>query len=99
MDIQKELELALLDLVDTIEALADLYQLAPRGETVEVSFDWGDAVTDSPIERKTMFWNYVLAGKFPFWRYLVEFEGYTEEEAKEIEAESAAGFDLFPRGT
>ena len=35
-----------------------------------------------------MFWGYVTAGKFPFWRYLVEFEGYSEEEAKQIEAEA-----------
>ena len=37
-----------------------------------------------------MFWQYVTAGKFPFWRYLVEFEGYSEDDAKAI-AEEAQG--------
>ena len=34
-----------------------------------------------------MYWGYVTAGKFPFWRYLVEFEGYSEDDAKAIAAE------------
>ena len=33
---------------------------------------------------------YVTAGKFPFWRYLVEFEGYSEDDAKAIAAEADA---------
>ena len=31
----------------------------------------------------------VTAGKVPFWVYLTKFEGYTEEEAKAMEAEAA----------
>ena len=37
-----------------------------------------------------MYKRQVQAGKYPFWRYLVRFEGYSEEEAKEIVAEVEA---------
>ena len=53
-----------------------------------MTFDFDDSIISDPKERKQMFWGYVTAGKFPFWRDLVEFEGYSEEEAKEIEAEA-----------
>ena len=54
----------------------------------DVTFDFDDSIVSDPKERKQMFWGYVTAGKFPFWRYLVEFEGYNEDEAKQIEAEA-----------
>ena len=54
------------------------------------SFNFDDSIISDPKERKQMFWGYVTAGKFPFWRYLVEFEGYSEADAKAIAAEADA---------
>ena len=48
------------------------------------------SIISDPKERKQMYWGYVTAGKFPFWRYLVEFEGYSEDDAKAIAAEADA---------
>lgn len=86
-DLQKSLQNAMDDLLYAMDALATLYQLAPAG-AYKVAYDWDDSILSDPEQRKQMFWQYVTAGKFPFWRYLMEFEGYTEEEAKVIEAES-----------
>ena len=54
-----------------------------------VTFDFDDSIISDPKERKQMFWGYVTAGKFPFWRYLVEFEGYSEDEARKLAQEAA----------
>lgn len=55
---------------------------------VTVEFD--DSYIVDKETQKAQFWQYVIAGKFPFWRYLVRFEDYSEDEAKEIAAESGA---------
>lgn len=55
---------------------------------VTVEFD--DSYIIDKETQKQQFWQYVLSSKFPFWRYLVRFEGYTEEEAKAIQSESSA---------
>ena len=55
-----------------------------------VTFDFDDSIISDPKERKQMFWSYVTTGKFPFWRYLMEFEGYSEDEARVIAEEAAA---------
>lgn len=98
-DMQKSLEMALDDLLYAMGVLCDLYKLVSGGE-IEYSFDWGDSVMANPNERKMMFWQYVQAGKFPFWKYLVEFERYTEEEAKALAEEqsqaSMSAMSLFP---
>ena len=36
-----------------------------------------------------------MQGKVPFWLYLVKFEGYTEEEAKAIQADAQPRETLF----
>lgn len=89
-DIQKALENALDDLIYAMDKLATLYQLAPQG-SYKAAYDWDDSIINDPTQRKQMFWQYVTAGKFPFWRYLVEFEHYTEDDAKAIEAETQGG--------
>lgn len=86
-DIQLALQSALNDLIYAMDALATLYQLAPAG-SYKAAYDWDDSIVNEPSARKQMFWQYVTAGKFPFWRYLVEFEGYSEDDAKAIAAES-----------
>ena len=82
-------EAALSDLLYAMDRMATVYRICPEG-SYAVAFDWDDSVLNDPAQRKAQFWQYVTAGRFPFWRYLVEFEGYTEEEAKAIQAESSA---------
>lgn len=94
-DIQKQLEEAIIQVVYIIDVWATLYNLAPQGDT-GIMIDWGDAVGNDPKDRKKMFWQYVMSGKFPFWRYLVEFEGYSIDEAKEIQAEQNQSVSMFP---
>lgn len=89
-DIQKSLEAALSKLLEAMDALTSAGNLAPKGSW-EVAFDWDDSIVNSPSERKKLFWQYVQSGKFPFWKYLVEFEGYSEKDAKEIQAEASQG--------
>ena len=91
-DLQRSIKVAVTDLIYAIDAL--MTSAWQQGAAVvspseyDVTFDFDDSIVSDPKERKQMFWGYVTAGKFPFWRYLVEFEGYSEEEAKEIEAEA-----------
>lgn len=56
---------------------------------VMVNFD-DSAVRDRDAER-IRFWQYVTAGKFPFWKFLCEFEGYSKAEAIELEGEASTG--------
>lgn len=86
--IQRAVESAVDDLVYAMDVYSSQYHLAPSG-AYSVACDWGDSIVNDPQQRKTMFWQYVQAGKFPFWRYLVEFEGYTEEEARKIQSEQS----------
>ena len=87
--IQHALQCALDDLLYAMNAYADLYGLCPAGDW-SLACDWDDSIVNDPGERKALFWGYVQAGKFPFARYLVEFEGYTEEEAAAIVAAADA---------
>jgi A118 family predicted phage portal protein len=88
-DIQKSLQSALDDLIYSMDKLATLYHLASQG-SYQTAYDWDDSIVNDPQQRKQMYWQYVTAGKFPFWRYLVEFEHYTEKDAKEIANEAAS---------
>ena len=87
--IQHALQVALDDLLYAMNAYADLYQLAPAGSYTAV-YNWDDSIVNDPSERKQLFWQYVQAGKFPMQRYLTEFEGYSQEEAAQIAAETSA---------
>ena len=94
MDLQRALGNALTDLVYSISKLLDAQwnsgaAVSPPGDC-NVTFDFDDSIISDPKERKQMYWGYVTAGKFPFWRYLVEFEGYSEDDAKAIAAEADA---------
>lgn len=89
-DIQRALESALDDLVYAMDVWATLGGLAPAGEYA-TAYSWDDSIVNDPAQRKQLFWQYVTAGKFPMWRYLAEFEGYAEDEAKALAAEAATG--------
>lgn len=90
--IQGALQHALEDLFYAMDVWATMYNLAPAG-TYTLACDWDDSLLNDPDARKQQFWQYVEAGRFPFARYLVEFEGYTEDEAAQIVAEASAGAD------
>ena len=49
----------------------------------EISYDMAD-ITENHEEDKARWFAYAQQGYIPFWRYLVKFEGMTEDEAKEI---------------
>ena len=88
-DIQKALQTALDDLVYAMDVWATLGGLAPAG-AYQTAYSWDDSIVNDPGERKKLFWAYVQEGKFPFARYLQEFEGYGEDEAAAIVAAAAA---------
>lgn len=87
-DTQVALQAAIERLVSAMDFYAGLYGLAPGGE-YELRFEWDDSViADTEAERKeAMQW--VIEGKMAFWRYLVNYCGYTEEEARQVEGEAA----------
>lgn len=92
-DLQRALGTAITDLVYAVNILLDAAwhsgATVPLPGECTVTFDFDDSIISDPKERKQMFWGYVTAGKFPFWRYLVEFEGYSEDEARKLAQEAA----------
>ena len=92
--IQQALQDAIEGLFYAMDVYATLYGLAPAS-AYELAFDWDDSIVNDPAARKQQFWQYVEAGRFPFERYLVEFEGYSEKEAAQI----AAGTDTLTFGS
>lgn len=83
-DIRDALKVCLDDLYYAQSVFADLYNLAPVGD-YETVYDFGDITYNEDEDRKR-WWQFVTNGKVPFWMYLVKFEGYSEEDAKELEA-------------
>lgn len=88
-DMQKAAQTMLENLLYAMDTWVSLASLAPAGAW-EAAFDWGDSILNDQSERKAMFWQYVTSGKFPMWRYLMDFEGYTEADARAIANESSA---------
>ena len=82
-DVRDKLTDAIDGLVYALEKMADLYGLAPMG-LVEMHYDFGD-ILYSATEDKARWYGYVVAGKVPFWYYLVKFEGLSEADAKALE--------------
>lgn len=82
-DVRAQLQECMEGLIYAIDRFADAYDLAPSGK-YEVVFDFAD-ITENLEEDKIRWYGYVQSGHVPFWYYLTKFEGYTEEEAKEIE--------------
>lgn len=82
-DVQIELKKAIEDLLYGIIALIDLYELAPEAEDFNYSIKYKDFNLDPEQERERML-KLIEKGIYPKWKYLVEFEGYTEEKAREF---------------
>ncbi len=73
-------------LIYALDKWADLYNLAPVG-TYEVSYDFQD-ITMNFDEDRLRHWQYVQSGKYPLWRFYMEYEGMTELEAKQLAQEA-----------
>ena len=84
-DVRDALETCLDALFYAQSVFADLYNMTPAGD-YKASYDFGD-ITYNYEEDKARWWGYVQAGKLAFWRYLVRFEGFSEEDAKQVEEE------------
>lgn len=85
-DCRDKLESCLNDLIYALNVFADLYDYAPVGE-YEVAYDFGD-ITYNREEDRARWYGYAASNRIPFWYYLVKFEGFTEEDAKALEAEA-----------
>ena len=86
-DVQKSLETAITQLTESVVQLGIAAHLTPAGD-YKLSFKWDDSIIVDKEARKEKFWQYVTAGKFPFWKYLVEFEGYSESDARALSLET-----------
>lgn len=73
-------------LIYALNKWADIYNLAPVGE-YKVSYDFMDITYDWETDRER-HWLYVTQGKYPLYRYYMEFEGMSEDEAKAVAAEA-----------
>ena len=92
-DIRDKLEYCINGLVYALDKFADLYDTVPTGD-YEIFYDFGD-ITYNVEEDRARWYSYVVAGKIPFWYYLTKFEGFTEEDAKAIEAQAQPQAELF----
>lgn len=62
----------------------------PVDPDAPITVEFDDSYIIDKETQKQQFWQYVVAGKFPFWRYLVRFEGYSEADARAIAQETGA---------
>lgn len=92
-DVRDKLENAIDGVLYALDAFADLYGLATAGE-YETTYDFGD-ITYNREEDRARWYSYVVQGRVPFWRYLVKFEGFSEDDAKAIDAEMAQQNQLY----
>ncbi|MCC8069574.1 MAG: hypothetical protein LIO71_07485 [Ruminococcus sp.] len=84
-DVRTNLQNAFNDLIYALDKFADLYHLAPVGK-YEVSYYFKD-ITQSFSEDRQRFYNLAMAGKYPWRLYYMNYEGYSQDEAKEILSE------------
>lgn len=86
-DVRDAMQKCLDDLFYAQSVFADLYRYAPVGE-YEPKYNFGDITYNAEEDRMR---NLTLAnsGYIPKWQYLVRFEGYSEEEAKEAVKEAS----------
>ena len=81
-DVREKLKQCLDDLFYALDKFADLYGLSPSGD-YEISYDFAD-LTLNEDEDRARWYQYVVAGQVPFWKFLTMYEGFTEDEAKEL---------------
>lgn len=85
-DIQQNYKLAIEGLIYALDVMHTLYEYTPEG-AIETSFYMKDLYVNVDEDRKRAF---DLAEKkyIPKWKYLVEYEGYAEDEARSLVAEA-----------
>lgn len=84
--IRASLQVATDGLIYALDKYADIYNLSPVGE-YEVSYQFQD-ITMNFDEDRLRHWQYVQSGKYPLWRFFMEYEGMTELEAKKLAQEA-----------
>lgn len=80
------LKTALEDAIYGMDALVQLYALAPLGE-YDLNFNFGD-ITYSYEEDRASWKSYAAQGWIPKWLYFVKFEGMSEEDARALTQEA-----------
>lgn len=85
-DMRDALKDTLEHLIYIVNAYADLYQITPVG-VYETSYGFGD-LTYNWDEDRARHWQYVQQNKYPLYKYYMEFEGMSEDEAKTVVAEA-----------
>ena len=83
-DVRDKLEEAIKDLVYALNALADLYNLAPSGVYNEDSMIKFGSITYSFEAERQHYYGLAVQGKYPWKKYYTKFLGCTEEEADEL---------------
>jgi len=77
-------------LADAIKGVCAAIQEIGGVQFREAIPNFDDSITRNKEAESLEAWNWVLAGKYPFWRYLVNYKGYDGKVAREIEAEAHA---------
>lgn len=85
-DIRRQFRACIDGVVYALNAFADAYGLAPRGE-YEIAYQFND-ITLNEEEDRARWLSYVNQNYIPFWYYLMKFEGYSEDEAKALSTQS-----------
>lgn len=58
---------------------------AGKPTDVKVTIIFDDSTTRDKAREAQEAWQWVQAGRFPFWEYLVRYQGYDEDEAKKAD--------------
>lgn len=66
---------------------AAIAEIQGHKEKFEATIYFDDSIIEDSEAKRTRMQALVTQGKFPLWRFLYEYEGYSEQEAKEIAAE------------
>lgn len=83
VDIQKQLRISLEHLIESMDYLTTMYNLAPSGE-YEVSFDFDDSIVVDTQSEIAITMQEVVAGLIKPEFYLMKRYGVTEDQAKEM---------------
>lgn len=88
-DIRDALKNSLDDLFHALDVIADVNGYAPTGK-YETVYNFGD-ITYNYEEDRANWWNYVIQGMIPRWKFFEKFEGMSREEYEELEKELNTG--------
>lgn len=97
-DCQMALQTAIEQLIEAVKLYAVLYKIAPLSP-YELSFTWDDSIIVDSEQEQMKDMQKVNAGMMARFRYLMKWEGLSEEEAKERILEASEENDqLLSRG-